>query len=169
MEFPAWFSLIKQWRDQDYGDHGITPPFLVGALATYKDNIHDIDINYVQGIMDEMRNHPVPGYVVEVQWCPNIDAIILRIADSARPKSIPESSVAPHDSDSPSILFSQNAHSTITANGLGCVTGEDCFAKLVHYALKYSQDGRFSKNRGEYGPFIKKDIEFIRSVLQIDY
>ena len=33
MKTPDWFILIDQWVPENLGEHGVTLPFLVGALA----------------------------------------------------------------------------------------------------------------------------------------
>lgn len=76
---PDWFILMQEWKKQNYGDRGITLPFLVGALA-FKENNSQPTAADARSLLEEMITSPVDNYVTEIGWCSSLGAPVLAAA-----------------------------------------------------------------------------------------
>src|SRR6266480_3790299 len=111
MKKPNWFILIDQWKPQKMGYHGVTLPFLVGALA-HKSGRRRTTLEDIKQLLDDIVNRPVEGYITEVSWCHDIDAPVLnvrRLDDVYRLKAT--ASISPTSVGRESISFSLNLQS----------------------------------------------------------
>ncbi|MEW8092435.1 MAG: hypothetical protein AB2777_17795 [Candidatus Thiodiazotropha endolucinida] len=164
MKHPDWFSLIDQWRKKNMGVTGITLPFLVGALSLKEKTIQPSE-STTRALLQEIINQPVAGYIIQVQWCPNIDAPVLStIGTIAVAQEKMKCSFRSKESGNISLIFSTNYQSDIV--GMGCSNENDCLEKLIEYAAEPISNGSFSRNKTisgeyEYGKFVKRDLSYI--------
>lgn len=150
------------------GAYGVTLPFLVGALA-YEKGQQTASLNDVQALLTEMIEKPVEGYMVVIRWCGDIEepVISMKALDDRFKVAIKDGYHRPNG-DGMSMAFTQDLMSMFNFN---CGTADECRNKLASYAKDYVEKGRFSKNlnpetkQREFGGFIEKDINYIKTVI----
>ena len=166
MKKPDWFILIEQWVPKRMGEHGVTLPFLVGALA-YKAGQTKLGAQHVRDVLDDIIKHFVEGYITEVSWCWEMDAPVLntkRIDSSERMRS---SVALPRPSgDGDSLVFGPNIVSHWNSNDPSAL-----IKRLAEDAAEPVSKGKYSRKRKdggiefEYGDFWPKDLDYIRSTI----
>jgi hypothetical protein len=166
MNKPDWFILIDRWVPEGMGEHGVTLPFLVGALA-YKAGERNLDSSYIRRLLDEITGNPVDGYVTEVSWCVQITAPILNTQRADSPERMSPSVAIPHPSGhGEALVFGPNLVSRWNSR--------DPYAlieRLVEDATDPVCGGTFSRirtpgtSRSEYGHFRPGEISYIKRVI----
>lgn len=155
MQKPEWFTLIEQWKVRGMGEYGVTLPFLVGALG-----------KPTPELLHEIANTVIPGHVVEVRWCGQLEAPVFSISKCEETEMRFESFTSDANGKI-SIGFSTDLQSMF---GLNCTGPKDCLEKLSAHAGPAIEEQKFSRNRNatgacEWGKYSQSDIQFIKAVL----
>ncbi|NQZ24498.1 MAG: hypothetical protein HRT53_20935 [Colwellia sp.] len=159
---PFWFNAILQWKETGKGEYGITFPFLIGAIATLKNEV--VTENFITDVFDEILNNPVSGYYCEVRQCGNIDEPVASI----KPLS---------DLEKVSIRDSFEAQGQVSYGfttdlmsmfALNCKDASECRVELIKKTLEITVNGNYSKNGGKFTPFSDSDKKFIEHVSALD-
>jgi hypothetical protein len=168
MKTPSWFNIIEQWRAKGMGAYGVTLPFLVGALA-YEKGQDQATLDDVSGLLTEMIENPIEGYMAVIRWCGDIEepVISMKALDDPLQVSIRDGYHRPNN-DGWSVVFTEDLMSMFNLN---CATAQECRVKLANHAKSHVENGLFSKNINpntklrEFGHFSQRDIEYIKSVI----
>ena len=161
MSEPFWFNAIVKWKELDYGEYGLTFPFLIGAAAKFYNE--KADEKFVRKVFSEIENNPVKGYYCEVRWCGNIDEPVASI------KPLSDLAVVSIKgklfcSGQVSMGFTKDLMSMFH---LDCTTPEECREKLIQKTLGITNTGMWSKNLGRFTEFNETDKKFIEHVVSI--
>ena len=160
---PDWFILIEQWVPKGMGQHGVTLPFLVGALA-HKSGQVDLNDQHVRDVLDDITQHPVDGYVTEVSWCHEILAPVLNVKRINAPVRMRTSVAIAHPSGKgESLVFGQNLESRWDSKdplALRDRLAEDATGPVSRG--EYSRKPKQGTIEFEYGSFSPKELEYIR-------
>ncbi|MEW8342228.1 MAG: hypothetical protein AB2708_20465 [Candidatus Thiodiazotropha taylori] len=159
MASPFWFQLIKKWREKGMGHYGVSFPFLVGAITNKYGG--DINEEYVRGTFAKIIEHPAADYYCEVRWCPNIDEPVVSVEPSNTINNKSIKAQYTNNDGEVSLAFTNDLMSMFTLN---CETKEECLTKLIARTLENAEQGLFSKNKGVFGGFTVKEMEFIEDV-----
>jgi hypothetical protein len=166
MTKPDWFILIEQWVPQRMGEHGVTLPFLVGALA-HKAGQTDTGVEQVHKILDDIVRHPVEGYVTEVSWCSNISAPVLNTKKvNAQDRMSLEATIPRPSGDGESIVFSLTLRFQWDLKDARAL-----LARLLEDAAEPVSKGCYSRNRKngtlefEYSDFPPKELRYIEDTI----
>jgi hypothetical protein len=159
MDNPFWFYLIKQWREQNMGQYGVSLPFLVGAIARQFGG--EITENFIKDILQEIIEYPAKGYYCEVRWCGNIDEPVVSIESINVIKNKSIQAQFTNINGEPSLAFTTDLMSMFNLN---CKNKEDCLDKLIARALEKAKRNLFSKNNGVFGDFTEKEISSIEGL-----
>ena len=173
MDKPCWFLIAQQWKKK-MGDVGVTLPFLVGALRKIHKNRESVSISSA-GVLDEIINHPVEGFVTEVSLCPNISAPVISVvkSDDNKRRMIAKSSFSSEFTGGESLVLTSSIHDR---QGFDCQDKNECLLKLKEASDKLIDNGQYSRIKVEgkigeyiYGDFTEREIHFIESIAsQID-
>jgi hypothetical protein len=169
MTKPDWFILLEQWRPKKMGVHGVTLPFIVGALA-YKSGEKNLSARHVRNVLDDIINHPVEDYVTEVSWCPDLSAPVLntvRIDDMRMKTTV---AFARPSEEGESLVFGPNLCGELHWNSKD---PETLLERLVDDATEPVAIGQYSRKRilkerhleFEYGDFEPKELDYIQSTI----
>ena len=148
------------------GEYGITLPFLVGALGRKSGQLSFSNAD-IRKLLHEIVNNPMPGYVTEIRWCPNIDAPVLTVSRLDE-NHMPLACCFCGPGNKVSLGFSLDAQSLF---GLNCKEPDECLEKLIQNAVTYVNKSQFSRNynlengRYEYGNFTDKELHFIKDAV----
>lgn len=162
MQKPSWFVLIEQWKIRGMGQYGVTLPFLIGALGK--------SASEVVGLLHQIANSPVPGYVTEVRWCQELAAPTFAVFPIGKTKMYFESFIS-GPSGEKSLGFSKDLQSMF---GLNCKGSDQCLEKLAEHAIPTIGKGCFSRilnpntNELEWGGFTQSENQFIKDVIGRD-
>ncbi len=159
MANPFWFNLIRQWKETGMGQHGVSFPFLVGAVSRQSGEI--VTKANIEALFQEIINKPVQGYYCEVRWCGNIDEPVVSIEKNSSIKQKSIQAQYKNAENLPSLAFTTDLMSMFTLN---CSTKEECLEKLVTRAFENAEKGMFSKNKGVFGDFTAHEVKFIDNV-----
>lgn len=168
MKTPSWFNIVEQWRAKAMGAYGVTLPFLAGALA-YEKGQDNATLDDVTGLLTEMIENPVEGYMAIIRWCGDIEepVISMKALDDPFKVSIRDGYRRPNGNEW-SVAFTEDLMSMFNLN---CATAQECRVKLANHAKSHVENGLFSKNINpntqlkEFGRFSQRDIEYIKSVI----
>lgn len=168
MSIPSWFIIIEKWRAKKMGEYGVTLPFLVGALA-YENGQEKASLNDVRTLLTEMIENPVDGYMAVIRWCGDIEEPVISMKALDDPFKVAIRNGYPRPiGDGMSVAFTEDLMSMLNFD---CKTAEECRNKLANYAKDYVEKGCFSKNlnpetqQREFGRFIERDVDYIKSVI----
>lgn len=157
---PFWFNLIKQWKEVGMGHYGVSFPFLVGAVS--RQSGEAITKEYIETLFQKMINDPVKDYYCEVRWCENIDEPVVSIEKSSAINNKAIQARFESTENHPSFAFTTDLMSMFNLN---CSTKEECIEKLISRTLRIAEEGMFSKNKGIFGDFTLRELEFIENVV----
>ena len=163
---PDWFMLIERWVPEGMGRHGVTLPFLVGALA-YKAGLTSLDSSHVRNLLDEITGNPVEGYVTEVSWCGEIAAPVFNTKPTDSLKRMSTKVAVRHSSGTgESLVFGPNL-----VFHWNCKDAQALVERLIEDAASPVSEGKYSRKRRpgttdfEYGDFLPKEISYIERTI----
>lgn len=150
------------------GGYGITLPFLVGGLA-YERGGTKATLEDVAGLLSEMIEKPVAGYMVVVRWCGDIKEPVISMKALNDPFKVAIKDGFPRpEGAGMSLGFTEDLMSMFNLN---CATAQECRDKLENYAKELVENGLFSKNTNpatgqrEFCGFTQRDINYIQSTI----
>jgi hypothetical protein len=158
MKQPDWFIIIKEWRDNKMGEFGVTLPFIYGALQMKYGSID------IREVIQEMIAQPVPGYVIEITWCPDaLKAPVLRATKEISKDRVTfqVETVQSPSTGKPALVFDNDL--------VRMWQSQDLVEALIQDAHSAIELGKFSRRHDDstgkyfYDDFSEKEIRFIKS------
>lgn len=150
---PDWQILIRHWTRGS--GIGYTLPFLVGARAltrgTSRATVDDARI-----LLDEMFHPQAHSDVLQVVWCPNLDAPVFGL----NKESIPGETITSAHSGAPSVIV----RSDILRHWGPSV--EEVIAGIIAHSQEALESGRFSRTWDQkWELFSDTEVSRIRNLL----